>query len=123
MTDRDLLTEAGKWPCPACGELTDYPHTPIDHPHLLRGHRMVPAPVKKVGPHPITEAGRRHALLAGGNPERRGIVGRAVCAIEAEARLAVLMTLREWIAMHRGHVTLVEIEAEIDRLMAENSGG
>lgn len=34
---------------------------------------------------PDTEAGRKHVFLAGSNPERRGIVLRAVLAIEAEA--------------------------------------
>jgi hypothetical protein len=86
-------------------------------------------------PEPITEAGRRHVFLTGGNPERRGIVGRAVCAIEAEARRAVLTTLREWVdewgltAPLLGSHTdaygfgredaFLAVLAEIDRLMAE----
>ena len=38
------MTDAGKrLPCPICGEETEYPHTPIDHPTALgmRVHRMV----------------------------------------------------------------------------------
>lgn len=41
MTDDSLF-----W-CDVCGRNDDAPHTPIDHPWLLRGHRLIPEPKVK----------------------------------------------------------------------------
>ena len=74
----------------------------------------------------LTEAGKRllddYPARYGGalylDPVSRQLTIEAIAAIEAEARVAVLRELRAWITVRRGHVTLSEIEAEIDRRLA-----
>lgn len=37
------MTDGRFW-CPTCGKNDSVPHTPIDHPWLLKGHRLIPKP-------------------------------------------------------------------------------
>jgi len=42
------MTDPAMFWCSVCGKNDDAPHTPIDHPWLLRGHRLVrPAEVER----------------------------------------------------------------------------
>jgi hypothetical protein len=38
-----VTSDFGFW-CDICGKNDSAPHTPIDHPWLLKGHRLIPKP-------------------------------------------------------------------------------
>jgi hypothetical protein len=38
-----MTDDFGFW-CDICGKNDSAPHTPIDHPWLLKGHRLIPKP-------------------------------------------------------------------------------